>query len=201
MAGTKRYDRAYFDRWYRQHDIGRPAEVARAARFALATTEHLLQRPARRVLDIGCGEAPWRAALLRERPSLRYLGVDPSEYAVARYGRARDIVLGALGNLADLGLRGEFDLVICADVLPYVSAREIHAGLAWISEHLGGLAYLHAMTTSDSFVGDRHGFHARSATRYLRMFSAHGLVRIGPHLYAGDATIPTLAALEGELRR
>jgi SAM-dependent methyltransferase len=201
MHPPKRYDRTYFDRWYRQHGIGRPAEVARAARFVLATTEHLLERPVRRVLDIGCGEAAWRAALLRERPSQRYVGVDPSEYVVARYGRSRGIVHGALGNLADLGLRGEFDLVICADVLPYVSAREIHAGLAWISEHLSGLAYLHAMTASDSFIGDRHGFHSRSPASYSRMFTVHGLTRIGPHLYAGKAVIPTLAALEGELRR
>src|SRR5690606_27892886 len=51
----KRYDREYFDRWYRRAGIGQPSEVAREARYVLATAEHLLDRPARSVLDVGCG--------------------------------------------------------------------------------------------------------------------------------------------------
>jgi SAM-dependent methyltransferase len=199
QTGRKRYDRAYFDRWYRRHGIGATAEVGRAARFALATAEHLLLRPVRRVLDVGCGEAAWRAPLLQARPALRYLGVDPSEYAVARYGRTRNIVLGGLGDLPALGIGGRFDLVVCADVLPYVAEDEIDRGVAWIAEHLDGLAYLHAMTATDAFFGDRAGFHRRNAADYLAMFARHGLARVGPHLYAGPAVRATLTELEGPL--
>ena len=199
QTGRKRYDRAYFDRWYRRHGIGGAAEVGRAARFVLATTEHLMMRPVRRVLDVGCGEGAWRAPLRQARPGLRYLGVDPSEYAVARYGRTRDIVLGGLGDLPDLGLRGRFDLVVCADVLPYVPDDEIDRGVAWIAERLDGLAYLHAMTATDDFFGDRAGFHHRSATDYCTLFARHGLRRVGPHLYAGPAVLATLTALEGPI--
>lgn len=195
----KQYDRAYFDRWYRRHGIGGAAEVGRAARFVLATTEHLVMRPVRRVLDVGCGEGAWRAPLLAARPGLRYVGVDPSEYAVGRYGRTRDLRLGGIADLPDLGLRGRFDLVICADVLPYVDDASIDRGLAWIAEHLDGLAYLHAMTAGDEFFGDRSGFHARTAADYVARFAAHGLRRVGPHLYAGPAVLPTLTALEGPL--
>lgn len=195
----KKYDRAYFDRWYRRHGIGGPAEVGRAARYVLATTEHLLMRPVRRVLDVGCGEGAWRAPLLAARPALRYAGVDPSEYAVARYGRTRGITLGGIGDLPDLGLRGRFDLVVCADVLPYVPDEEIDRGLAWLAERLDGLAYLHAMTTTDEFFGDRTGFHHRTAADYHERFARHGLHRVGPHLYAGAAVLPTLTALEGPL--
>jgi SAM-dependent methyltransferase len=198
-GGAKAYDRAYFDRWYRRHGIGSPAEVARAARFVLATTEHLLMRPVRRVLDVGCGEAAWRAPLRAARPGLRYVGVDPSTYAVARYGPTRDITLGGLGDLPRLGLRGRFDLVVCADVLPYVADAEIEAGLEWISGRLDGLAYLHAMTSTDDFFGDRAGFHDRTADRYVALFAAHDLHRVGPHLYAGPAVLRTLTALEGPL--
>ncbi|HEX7096972.1 MAG TPA: class I SAM-dependent methyltransferase, partial [Acidimicrobiales bacterium] len=125
----KRYDRAYFDRWYRREGIGRPSEVARAARYVLATAEHLLDRPIRSVLDVGCGEAAWRKPLLAERPRLRYVGVDPSEYAVRRFSARRNIRLGGIGDLAELGLRGPFDVVVCADVLPYVPDDEIRRGL------------------------------------------------------------------------
>ncbi len=193
----KRYDRAYFDHWYRRFGIGRPAEVARVARYALATTEHLLMRPVRRVLDVGCGEAAWRAPLLGARPGLRYVGVDPSEYAVGRYGRTRSITLGGIGDLPALGLRGRFDLVVCADVLPYVADDEIDRGLGWIADRLDGLAFLHAMTANDDFVGDREGFRSRTAADYLALFALHGLHRIGPHLYAGDAVLASLTALEG----
>jgi SAM-dependent methyltransferase len=196
---VKRYDRAYFDRWYRQAGIGSPAEVARVARYVLATAEHLLERPVRSVLDVGCGEAPWRAPLLRERPNLRYVGVDPSTYAVARYGQRRNIRLGGVGDLASLDLRGRFDVVVCADVLPYVPDREIRAGLRFIAERLDGVAYLHAMTAADDFVGDRQGFLSRSPARYEQLFARAGLRRIGPHLYAGAALLPALASLEGPL--
>ncbi len=196
---TKKYDKAYFDRWYRRHGIGAPAEVGRAARFTLATAEHLLMRPVRRVLDIGCGEGAWRAPLLAARPGLRYVGFDPSTYAVERYGRTRSIHLGGLGDLPTLGLRERFDLIVCADVLPYVDDVEIDTALAWISGRLDGLAYLHAMTATDDFSGDRVGFHRRSANRYVQLFAAHGLRRVGPHLYAGPAVLSTLTALEGPL--
>jgi SAM-dependent methyltransferase len=201
-AAAKPYDRAYFDRWYRRHGIGTAAEVGRAARYVLAATEHLLMRPVRRVLDIGCGEGAWRAPLVAARPGLRYSGIDPSEYAVRRYGRTRGITLGGIGDLADLAdlaVRGRFDLVICSDVLAYVDDDDIDRGLAWIGDHLDGLAFLHAMTATDEFFGDRRGFHARAAADYLERFARHGLARVGPHLYAGARILPTLTALEGPL--
>ena len=97
LAPEKRYDAAYFARWY--HDprerAARAAVVRRKASLALAAAEHLLERPLRNVLDVGCGEAPWRAALLRLRPRLRWVGVEPSAWAAAR-GAARGVVRGGL---------------------------------------------------------------------------------------------------------
>ncbi len=84
-------------------------------------------------------------------------------------------------------------------MLPYVDDVEIDTALAWISGRLDGLAYLHAMTATDDFSGDRVGFHRRSANRYVQLFASHGLRRVGPHLYAGPAVLATLTALEGPL--
>ena len=86
---TKTYDRAYFDRWYRHGGIGHAARLARKVALAVATAEYHLERPIRSVLDIGCGEGPWRAPLLKLRPNVQYLGFDSSDYAIARHGRRR----------------------------------------------------------------------------------------------------------------
>ncbi|HRQ66564.1 MAG TPA: class I SAM-dependent methyltransferase, partial [Xanthomonadaceae bacterium] len=82
---SKVYDRAYFDRWYRGSDrVGRGGTLARKVALAVAVAEYHLARPIASVLDIGCGEGAWRAPLLQLRPRIDYLGLDSSEYAVAR---------------------------------------------------------------------------------------------------------------------
>ena len=84
-APAKRYDAEYFERWYRRSSIGvgRRQFVERKVRLALSAAEYVLGRPAHTVLDVGCGEGPWRAILRRLRPGISYLGIDSSAYAVA----------------------------------------------------------------------------------------------------------------------
>ena len=72
---SKLYDRAYFDRWYRNGEIGGNARLARKVALAVATAEYHLERPLRSVLDIGCGEGAWRAPLLKLRPKVQYLSL------------------------------------------------------------------------------------------------------------------------------
>ncbi|HUG27932.1 MAG TPA: class I SAM-dependent methyltransferase, partial [Gemmatimonadales bacterium] len=131
MTTSKRYDKAYFDRWYRHpsHRIGGAADLARRVHMVLGVTEYQLGRPVRTVLDIGCGEARWRAPLRRARQGIEYVGVDSSRYVVARFGRSRSIRLGTLGTLSEIGLEAPFDLVVCADMLHYVPLAELKRGL------------------------------------------------------------------------
>jgi hypothetical protein len=56
------------------------------------------------VLDIGCGEGIWRAPLRSLRPGIEYLGLDSSEYAIARYG-ARATCVWRRRPAAELRLR------------------------------------------------------------------------------------------------
>ena len=67
----KVYDRAYFEKWYRhpRHAVGSKQELARKVALAVAVAEYYLGRPVDSVLDVGCGEAPWRAPLLALRPA------------------------------------------------------------------------------------------------------------------------------------
>src|SRR6188508_1192390 len=96
---AKSYDRAYFDRWYRDaaQAVIQREHLARRVRLAVAAAEWVLDRPIESVLDIGAGEGTWRAVLRRLRPRARYLGLDPSAYAVKRFGHARELVQGGVG--------------------------------------------------------------------------------------------------------
>lgn len=186
FRAVKRYDRAYYDRWYRRGGtrVITPDLTARRAALALAVAEVVLDRPIRSVLDVGCGEGTWGAWLGRRRPGLRYVGLDPSEYAVRRFGRRRNLRLGAFGGLRAAGVRGRFDLVICADVLQYVATADLAPGLAELAGHLGdGVAYLPAYTSADEMEGDFEGWHWRPPATWRRAFRAAGLSPIGMHCW------------------
>ena len=108
----KIYDRAYFDKWYRHpdHAVASPAELRRKVAMVVAQAEYYLGRPIRNVLDVGCGEATWRAPLRALRPDIAYRGLDASEYVVARYGRRRNIGLARFGQLDFAGSAWEWTL-------------------------------------------------------------------------------------------
>lgn len=194
---TKRYDRAYFDKWYRNRAtrVHQPGEVRRKAALAIAQTEYFLHRPIRNVLDVGCGEAPWRAHLREFRPRVVYQGVDRSEYVVERYGTERNIRLGAFGELASLKLP-QFDLVICSDVMHYVPDAEIRAGLAEIARLCEGIAYLEVLTAEDEIIGDLEGLIRRPAAFYRKALAKLGMRQVGPYLWLGEALSDAIAELE-----
>ena len=201
-SDAKRYDRAYFDRWYRdpRHRIESARELARRVTAVTALAELRLGRPLRSVLDVGCGEGRWRAPLLRLRPRLRYLGLDSSTDAVARFGARRNLRLAAFADLPDLelpaGERGPFDLVVCSDVLHYLTEAEIHAGLPALARWTGGVAHLTALTAEDEVEGDLRGFRRRSAAWYRERFARLGLVPCGLQCYLPAVRADELAALE-----
>ncbi|MBM4194200.1 MAG: class I SAM-dependent methyltransferase [Gemmatimonadetes bacterium] len=194
----KAYDRAHFDRWYRdpRRRVATSTDIQRKARLVVGVAESLLQRQVRSALDVGCGEGNWRAALKAIRPGLDYVGVDSSAYVISRYGRARDITYGTFGTLASVDVGGPFDLVICCDMLQYIPTAELSCGLEAIAGLLGGVAFLEAYTTADEVTGDRRGWVDRTPAHYRRAFRRVGLVSVGMHCWVGDALRGSTAALE-----
>ena len=195
---AKRYDRAYFDRWYRaaKSRIEESGALRRRVALAVSLAERHLGRPVRSALDVGCGEGRWRAELRRLRPRLRYVGVDPSPYAVARFGRARGIVESTFGGIGDLDLGGPFDLVVCADVLHYVGDDELARGLKALAGLVGGLAWLETLCSEDEVEGDRRGLILRPAASYRRRFGRLGLVHAGAHGWLAPGLADSPSALE-----
>ena len=199
---VKRYDRAYFDRWYRdpRARIWARHEVERKVRMALGVAEYLLDRPVTSVLDVGCGEGSWQPILKRLRPRASYLGVDDSAYVVRRYGSRRNIRRGTLGRLEEAGIAGDFDLVVCCDVLHYVPTADVRRGLRSLRERTVGVAYLEAYTAGDAIDGDRRGFQRRSAATYRRLFREAGFAPCGLHCFVTREAASSLVALERAAR-
>jgi SAM-dependent methyltransferase len=197
MPSLKRYDEAYFNRWYNGSRAAVDDELtAQRARLALAAAEYVLEREVRSVLDVGCGEGRWRAPLRRARPGLSYVGVDGSEYAVRRHGRRRSIRLGTFGDVGRLGLRGPFDLIVCSDVLQYLPTAEVRRGLPALRRLARGVLWLDAFTTEDEFVGDRTAWQRRSERTYRRLFADAGLVSCGLNCWVPRRLEGKLSALE-----
>ena len=193
-----RYDRAYFDKWYRnpRHRVKSKAELERQVRFVLATTEWVLGRAARTVLDVGCGEGNWKAPLTSLRPGISYEGIDPSEYAVSKFGTARNIQLGGLEDVNDLAQREAYDLIVCCGMLNYLSDAQLKSGLPQIASRTAGVAYLELFTSEDSFEGDTSWPAPHEARWYRRVFKGIGLVPIGMQCHVHRSRAELVASLE-----
>ncbi|MFT4257785.1 MAG: class I SAM-dependent methyltransferase [Pseudoxanthomonas sp.] len=193
---SKHYDHAYFQHWYRQSGIGGPQRLARKVALAVACAEYYLERPIRTVLDIGCGEGAWRAPLLKLRPKVHYLGFDSSDYAIARFGRRRNLHPARFGDFALLRPCPPADLLVCADVIHYLPTAELRRGLPGLAELCNGVAFLETFAAEDEFDGDHAGFQPRSARWYRRQFAACGLVGVGSHCWLSPALASQAATLE-----
>jgi len=181
----KRYDRAYFRRWY--HDprtrISSVRALERKVHLAVSVAEYFLGRRLRTVVDIGCGEALWYDALKQLRPRVQYTGIDSSEYVVRAFGDSHHVRHGSFGALRALRLPTRVDLIVCADVLQYIPARDLIPGLRAIRRALGGVAYIEVFTRDDDMEGDMQGWHARSANEYRRLFRNVGLSHCGVNCF------------------
>jgi len=197
---VKNYDRDYFDRWYRDPRlrVATADSITRKVHLVVSVAEALLQRRVKSVLDIGCGEGTWRAPLKKIRPAVRYVGVDSSDYVISRFGKRRGIRRGSFGALGTIesSLRGPFDVIVCCDMLQYLSGDELRTGLRSLARLLAGVAYLEAYTSRDAIEGDKHGWHQRSGSEFRRVFSGAGLTSVGMHCWVGSELRDATAELE-----
>ncbi|MDX1493238.1 MAG: class I SAM-dependent methyltransferase [Longimicrobiales bacterium] len=194
----KRYDKAYFDRWYRgpEPPVGTEADLRRAVTLAVAATESVIARPLESVLDVGCGEGRWQPVLMELRPEAAYLGIDSSDYAVERFGESRNIRHGRFGELEYHVFDEPFDLVVCSDVLHYLEDEEILQGIDALVDRTGGVAVIDIFTEEDDPEGDRVDFRLRPASWYRRVLSEAGLVPIGLQMYVHREVADVLEALD-----
>jgi SAM-dependent methyltransferase len=196
---STRYDRAYFDRWYRDPKtrVKSCAAIRRKAALALSVAEYYLERPVRTVLDAGCGEGNWLPALKSLRPTIRYTGVDASSYAVERFGKKRNIRLGTFATLEEIGLADDYDLIVCSDTLFYLPLEELKLGLRSLAHRAAGVAFLELYTGSDSVIGDFPAKGLQTAAFYRELLRRHGFLSVGSHCYLG----PEMSSRAMEMER
>lgn len=193
----KRYDRAYFDRWYRGPEpFLTPDALERNVALAVAVAESVLDRALESVLDVGCGEGRWQPVLSTLRPRATYVGLDPSQYAVDRFGADRGLRRARFADLGDQDFPDPFDLVVCADVLHYVPEEELTGGIGTLADLVGGAALLEVFTSDDPVGGDHNAFHARPSDWYRRTFREVGLVAVGLQMYVHEDIAKELDAMD-----
>lgn len=159
-------------------------------------SDWVLDRPTRTVFDVGSGEGQWRHVLKRLRRSIQYEGIDPSEYAVSRFGRRRNIRLGDIESISVQAQRTGYDLVVCCGMLNYLSAAQLERGLRQVAAVTAGVAYLELFTASDSFEGDTSWPKPRRTRWYRELLADAGFTPIGMQCYVTAAMLPTIASLE-----
>ena len=91
------------------------------------------------MLDAGCGVGLLRAPLMRRLKRAHYTGLEISEYLCERYGWQQ-------GALQSWRSRERFDLVVCYDVLQYLTTAEARAAIANLGRLCRGALYFSALT-------------------------------------------------------
>jgi 2-polyprenyl-3-methyl-5-hydroxy-6-metoxy-1,4-benzoquinol methylase len=143
LSQMSRFDAEFYRRFYLdpRTRVTSAAEMNRRAQTIAALVRHL-DIPVKRILDAGCGLGLMRKPLLRALPGSTYLGVEVSEHLCERYGWKH-------GSLPDFTAPGQFDLIVCYDVLQYLNDRDAAGAIANLARLSRGAFYFHAPTLED----------------------------------------------------
>jgi hypothetical protein len=79
-----RFDAAYYRRFYGRSPVHGRRQIANLAEGVVSLASWW-RNPIRSVLDVGAGKGYWRDWLAESHPTVRYHGLDASEYACSRY--------------------------------------------------------------------------------------------------------------------
>lgn len=138
-----RFDRAYYDRFYRNPETRAASEhdAKIEAQFVAAYLRHL-DVEVERIVDVGCGLGRMLNALAGLFPGTVVHGVDPSDYVCRRYGWER-------AALPDFAPQRPFDLVVCQDVLAYLDDSEAAAAIVTLGRIARRALYFGALAAED----------------------------------------------------
>lgn len=171
------FDAAYYRRFYlraKTRAMSKPETERRAMMVAGIVAE--LQLPISRILDMGCGLGWFKRPLNKVFPKAQYVGVEFSEYLCKRHGWEP-------GSVVDYRGRGQFDLILCCDVLQYLDNAAFTRAVNNLARLSRGAVYIHVPTAGDfKQVIDPSGtdlrVHLRPAQWYREQLRKH-FVHVG----------------------
>jgi len=141
--GSEVFDAAFFEHYY-GNAATRVADSTDAARLAglVAGVLDYLGIRVRRILDAGCGVGLLREPLLARFPGATYEGLEVSAYLCERHGWTH-------GSVSEYTSPRPYDLVVCHDVLQYLSDREATRALSNLARLSHGALYCSVLTARD----------------------------------------------------
>jgi trans-aconitate methyltransferase len=171
-APVQNFDAGYYRRFYLRaatRAMSQPETERRAAVVASVVAQ--LELPVKRILDMGCGLGWFKQPLLKVFPKASYTGVEYSDYLCKEYGWQQ-------GSVVDYQGRGEFDLIICCDVLQYLDDKAATQAINNLARLCRGALYLHVPTQHDwQTLMDPSGtddkVHVRKGSWYQKQLRKH----------------------------
>ena len=194
MKVRTEFDEAYYQRFYGdpRTRATSPWEARRCAAFVCNYLKYL-ELPVSRVLDIGCGLGLLLKAVQTEFPRAKAIGVEYSAHLCERHGWIN-------GSVVDYQALGQFDLVICHDVIQYLSDADTRLAIDNIASLCRGALYLGVLTQEDwDYKCDRSRTDAEvylRTTRWYRKALAGQFTNLGGGLFLRRPEPVTLWSLE-----
>ena len=138
---AQRFDAAYYRRFYGRRPVHDRRHIARLGEGVISLASWW-RIPIRSVLDVGAGKGYWRDWLAKAHPTVKYHGIDASEYACRRYHNE-------LADVAEWQPRRRFDLVVCQSVIQYLDDKGAARAIGTLGGACRGLLLFDAPTVAD----------------------------------------------------
>ena len=176
---SDRFDAEYYSRFYGRRPVHDRKQIAHLADGVMSLAKWW-RIPIRSVLDVGAGKGYWRDCLADSHPTVKYHGIDASEYACRRFHHEHV-------DIASWQPPRQYDLVVCQSVAQYLDDVNAAKAIRALATACRGLLYFETPTVSDrDTVIDRSStdldVHWRSGSWYRKRLAA-GFTEIGAGLW------------------
>jgi Methyltransferase domain len=176
---AERFDAAYYARFYGKRPVHTRRHVAHLARGVVSFAAWW-RIPIRSVLDVGAGKGYWRDCLADTNPTVKYHGIDSSDYACRRYFHEH-------ADIASWRPPRRYDLVVCQSTLQYLTDTAAAQAIETLTFACRGVLFFDVPT-----IADRDGVidplstdvevHWRTGNWYRRRLAV-GFAEIGAGLW------------------
>jgi SAM-dependent methyltransferase len=138
---AERFDAAYYGRFYGRSPVHDRRQIAHLGQ-AVMSFARWWRIPVRSVLDVGAGKGYWRQWLADVHPTVKYHGIDASEYACHRFHHEQ-------ADIATWRPPRKYDLVVCQSMLQYLGDEDASKAIETLGRACRGLLLFDTPTISD----------------------------------------------------